>query len=537
MNNWTIGRRITLGFCATIAVAVTLGVFAYAQLIAIKRNSDQITQDVLPGVSTITTISSLAEKNYILTLKHVLTDATEEKNAHFATIQTNVDAITKLLDNYQGTITQPRDRELFDVMVAARVKYVAAFKELIALSDQKKSTEAMNHLRQRMEPAFVAFDRAIDAVVDFNKANGEVFGVAIETSVQSAQRGILIGLFVSALLASAVAFYITRSANHALGEAIAQIDAASAQTAAAAGQISASSQSLAEGASEQAASLEETSASLEELNGMTKRNSENSQQAKQAAGLARDAADAGAKQMETMQAAMRAIKSASEDITKILKTIDEIAFQTNILALNAAVEAARAGDAGAGFAVVAEEVRNLAQRAAQAAKETAGKIEDSALKSQQGVQISAEAARSFQDIQTRIRQLDQLVADIAAASNEQSQGIGQVTTAVSQMDQVTQTNAGNAEETAAAAEELNSQAAQLKESVARLSALTGVSERGDLPAETPAGKTAAKSRVAPPAAPPAKPAIRRNGAESVDSMMSPLTPRPARAPGVLLGRR
>jgi methyl-accepting chemotaxis protein len=177
--------------------------------------------------------------------------------------------------------------------------------------------------------------------------------------------------------------------------------------------------------------------------------------------------------MQAMISAMDAIKGASQDITKILKTIDEIAFQTNILALNAAVEAARAGEAGAGFAVVAEEVRSLAQRCAAAAKETAIKIDDSVVKSQQGVNISAEVAKNFGLIQERIRQLDTLVAEIATASQQQSTGITQVNTAVSQMDQVTQSNAGSAEESASAAEELNAQAISLKEIVVNLQQLVG----------------------------------------------------------------
>ena len=192
-------------------------------------------------------------------------------------------------------------------------------------------------------------------------------------------------------------FYIfnVRFVNRPLGQAIARIEAASQQTASEAGEISAASQTLAEGASEQAASLQETSASLEEMSSMTKRNADNAQNAKTTAVQARDSADAGAEQMKTLLAAMDSIKNASENITKILKNIDEIAFQTNILALNAAVEAARAGEAGAGFAVVADEVRNLAQRCAAAAKETAVKIEDSVKKSQQGALISADVAKSF----------------------------------------------------------------------------------------------------------------------------------------------
>jgi methyl-accepting chemotaxis protein len=237
--------------------------------------------------------------------------------------------------------------------------------------------------------------------------------------------------------------------------------------------LASSSQSLADGSSQQAAALEETSASLEELNSMTKRNAEHATEAKQTAGKARASADAGASHMHEMTSAMRAIKTASEDITKILKTIDEIAFQTNILALNAAVEAARAGEAGAGFAVVAEEVRALAQRSALAAKETAAKIEDSVAKSQHGAQISEQVASGFTTIREQIRHLDQLVAEIATASDEQSQGIAQVTSAISQMDKVTQANAVNSQQTAAASAELKNEAADMFGNVGTLRQLIG----------------------------------------------------------------
>jgi len=165
---------------------------------------------------------------------------------------------------------------------------------------------------------------------------------------------------------------------------------------------------------------------------------------------------------------MDAIKVSSDDIAKIIKTIDEIAFQTNILALNAAVEAARAGEAGMGFAVVADEVRNLAQRCAQAAKETSGKIEGAIVKTGQGVDISSKVAVALNEIVSKVRQVDELVTEVANASREQTEGITQVNTAVSQMDKVTQSNAATAEESAAAAEELNSQAEVMKQSVAEL---------------------------------------------------------------------
>jgi hypothetical protein len=244
-----------------------------------------------------------------------------------------------------------------------------------------------------------------------------------------------------------------------------------------------SSHSVAEGASEQAASIEETSASLEELAAMTRQNAENAQKAKQLAGLAREAADRGVADMQAMSNSMSAIKESGDDIAKIIKTIDEIAFQTNILALNAAVEAARAGEAGMGFAVVADEVRSLAQRSAQAAKETAAKIEGAISRTAQGVEISDKVDAALREIVEKAHQVDALAAEVANASREQTQGITQINQAVSEMDRVTQTNAANAEEDAAAAEELSAQAEALRSAVQCLEALVdGKSQPAAAPA-------------------------------------------------------
>jgi methyl-accepting chemotaxis protein len=237
--------------------------------------------------------------------------------------------------------------------------------------------------------------------------------------------------------------------------------------------VSSNSKVLAEGSSTQAASLEETSASLEEMSSMTKRNAENAFKASGLAKQTRVAADKGTADMQAMTAAMDAMRVSSDETAKIIKTIDEIAFQTNILALNAAVEAARAGEAGMGFAVVADEVRNLARRSAQAAKETSAKIVDSLTRTTQGVEISAKVAAALNEIMTKVRQVDELVAEVSGASREQTLGITQINGAVSQMEMITQKNAASAQESSSAAEELNARAETMKTSVAELLMMVG----------------------------------------------------------------
>lgn len=281
-------------------------------------------------------------------------------------------------------------------------------------------------------------------------------------------------------LATVVAFYFLnrRIIVRPLRASISALREASDHTASASGQIASASQTLADGASAQAASLEETSASLEEMSGMTHRNADSAASAKALANQTRTAAEAGSADVREMTAAMDAIKQSSDNIAKIVGTIENIAFQTNILALNAAVEAARAGDAGLGFAVVADEVRTLAQRSAQAAKETATRIEDSIAKSTHGVAISAKVAQQLTEIVDKVRSVDNLVAEIATASREQTQGIEQINRAVGDVDRVTQSNAASAEESASASQVLGRQATALRDLVADLQNLVDA-ERGE----------------------------------------------------------
>jgi methyl-accepting chemotaxis protein len=291
-------------------------------------------------------------------------------------------------------------------------------------------------------------------------------------------------LVVVAFIVAFMAWSIARSISTPINRIITGLTSGSEQVTAASDQVAQSSTSMAEGASEQASSLEETSASLEEMSSMTKKNAESANEANQQVKEAREAAEKGREAMHRMSGAIAKIKDSSDETAKIIKTIDEIAFQTNLLALNAAVEAARAGEAGKGFAVVAEEVRNLAQRSADAARETSALIEGSQQNSDNGVEVSKEVEELLERIAGLVGTITTLVEEVNSASNEQAQGIEQINTAVAQMDQVTQSNAANSEEAASASEELSAQANELNDMVNMLVELVGGSADTSTPARS-----------------------------------------------------
>jgi methyl-accepting chemotaxis protein len=470
MNNWTIGKRITVGCLAMLAIAMLIGLNGYIGLSMVDARSQTLLNENMPGAIYMGGIKDNISQSYAIVTRHILVSDESELNALEARFKTVSANNGELFKQYEANITTEEDRALYNRLLETRARYVKTLLGVFELSHQNRNEEAIAMLNGQFDAIYDEYSGEVDKLVQFNRDESLKVGEEVENTMNTASLCILIGIFVAIGAAAGISYFTTSSTNKVLRRAIGAIDEGSSQVAAASTQVASASNLLAEGASEQAASLEETSSSLEEMSSMTARNAQSANEAKSVAEQMRKAADDSADQMRQMQQAMDAIKTSSAGISQIIKTIDEIAFQTNILALNAAVEAARAGEAGAGFAVVADEVRTLAQRSAQSAKETANNIANAVTKTAQGVHISEKVAASLQEIVTKARQVNELVAEVATASKEQTDGIAQIHTAITQIDQVTQANAANAEESAAAVEEMNAQAEANMELVEQLKA-------------------------------------------------------------------
>ncbi|MEI6243568.1 MAG: methyl-accepting chemotaxis protein [Acidobacteriota bacterium] len=404
----------------------------------------------------------------VLLRGHVL----EDYNKYRKSFQDEQAAVIKSAEDLKAKTTDPaivaKVEEFIKEHDALGVKYQSAI-AVFEKSQGKDSAAADAVVRgQDRVPTDLC-----DAIVGKMSEGVEVQREALDASMLRVQwivSLLLLGAFVAMLVVSTV---LIRGLMAQMTSMTSSLRDGSEQVLSAAAQVSTSAQSLSQGATEQASSLEETSASMEEMASMTRKNSQNASDVAKlvvdVAGQVHDSNDA----LAGMVSSMAAIQESSNKVAKIIKTIDEIAFQTNILALNAAVEAARAGEAGMGFAVVADEVRNLAQRSAQAAKDTAGLIEESIARAQEGNTKVEDVARSIGSMTESITRVKGMVEEVRQASQQQTQGIDQVTLAITQMEKVTQTTAATAEESAAASEELNAQAETSMTIVRELELLVG----------------------------------------------------------------
>jgi methyl-accepting chemotaxis protein len=465
-----IGKKLYIGVGVLVAFTFALGITALLSLVSIGDR-----------VHRIVTVTSVRQ------------DLAGQISAEVAELQA-IDRAILLRAFMKDMPAVQQFVQRRDVVAETLQKDLSTAEPLTVLPEGKQAVQEIEAMHQSVSDATRAMTQAVNAG-DLNKAlafyqndivdqqNRQMKAAAVFVGLQhrtfvsigqEAEDTIVSNRWVTTfllLLTCGVALallFVIRQINTMLRGSVAELALSSEQIVAAANQIAAGSQSLAQGASEQAATIEETSSAATEINAMAQRTMDGSRTTAEIVNTSQAGFQTTNASLHELIGAMDGIGESSQKISKIIKVIDEIAFQTNILALNAAVEAARAGEAGMGFAVVAEEVRNLAQRSAQAAKDTAQLIEDSMQKSDGGKLKVDQVAAAIGTITGESSRIKDLVDDIHQGSVEQSRGIEQISQAVTQMEQVTQRTAANAEEGAAAAEELNAQAESMLQVVDRL---------------------------------------------------------------------
>jgi methyl-accepting chemotaxis protein len=481
MKNWTIGTKLFAGIGTLVVLTLLLGGVAVTVLRDLKDDLDVATG---PTTQKIELARELQET--------VIRFRSEQRRALLAGFandpQTVAAARTRLkelsthydeaLEKISGLLVTEEGRQNAAQIRDLEHQWVESDDKVFEYLSRSENETAWKVAREQGNPLVDKIDEVCEKLL----AQQEHFQAEARDSAHKeydVARMVLFGAIAVALAMSILVAFVVRQIVAALRAASSELKQGSEQVASASSQVSTSAQSLSQGATEQAASLEETSASMEEMASMTRQNAENAQSAASLMGEVDGQVRESNHALGQMVTSMSAIRESSQQVAKIIKTIDEIAFQTNILALNAAVEAARAGEAGMGFAVVADEVRNLAQRSAQAARDTATLIEESIAKAAEGDKTVNQVSTAISGITTSVVKVKGLVEEVSAASRQQTQGIDQVSQAITQMEKVTQTTAATAEESAAASEELNAQADASMNVVARLQALVdGVKAAG-----------------------------------------------------------
>ncbi|MEN2673117.1 methyl-accepting chemotaxis protein [Herbaspirillum huttiense] len=503
-NNLKIAKKLILSFAAVIILTVILGIFAIRELKAVNQASTDMATNWLPTIKAAQSIQASLPRMRISELQMITAATPAEREDALKAIKSRLDILAKQRATYEAQISEAEEKLAYEKFSKSFAAYLEIDKKLAEISGAGKEEEARAIFKGDSNKTFRSMLESMDEIIKINDA-GSMRSDQTASDVFNSARAWIIGLLAAIVVIAfglAVARAVSRPLNEAVSvaERVAQgdltVDIRSdskdetgmlmhslramndslnkivSEVRYGTDAITTASQEIATGnldlssrTEEQAGSLEETASAMEELTATVKQNADNARQANQLAASASDVASQGGEVVGQVVQTMEGITESSNRIADIITVIDGIAFQTNILALNAAVEAARAGEQGRGFAVVASEVRSLAQRSASAAKEIKQLIDDSVQKVGAGSQLVERAGATMSEVVASVKRVTDVVAEISAASSEQSTGIEEINRAITQMDEVTQQNAALVEEAAAAAQSLQDQAGRLSQVV------------------------------------------------------------------------